>query len=110
VLGDLAGAARDDVLVTFAAGLRVVGRPEPSAIVLDLLEHEAVVVERTQRDDRVLVERVERRPCGSKPLVRLSKAAGASRNGPPNRLGPTAVARVERLTGGRLRSTRVRRE
>ena len=55
----LAGAAGDDVLVTLATALGVVGRPKSVRIFLDLLEDESVVVERTQRHDVVFVQLVE---------------------------------------------------
>src|SRR4029079_5623806 len=58
----LVGPARGDVLMTFAAALRVVGRPEPFIGAFGLLEDEPVVVEGSQRDDVVLVQRVEGRP------------------------------------------------
>jgi hypothetical protein len=54
VLGDLARAARDDVLVAFAAALGVVDRADAVIDRLDLFENEAVVVERAQRDDGIL--------------------------------------------------------
>ena len=57
MLRDLAGAAGDHVLMTFAAALRVVGRPEAVGKVFDFFEDEAVVVERAQRLDVVFVER-----------------------------------------------------
>ena len=60
VLGHLAGAAGDDVLVALAARLGVVGRAQPVDDGLDLFEDEPVVVERAQRPDVVLVQRVER--------------------------------------------------
>ena len=60
MLGDLAGAAGDDVLVTFAAALRVVGRPEAVGDGFGFFEDEAVVVERAQRLDVVFVDGVER--------------------------------------------------
>ena len=61
VLGDLAGTAGRDVLMTLAATLRVVDRAQSVGDDFDLLEDEAVVVERTQRHDIVLVDRLERR-------------------------------------------------
>ena len=64
VLGHLAGAAGDDVLVALAAGLGVVGRAQAVGDGLGLLEDEAVVVERAQRHDVVLVQRVERLALG----------------------------------------------
>ena len=56
VLGDLARAAGHDILVAFAAALRVVGRSESVGDRFDLFEDEAVVVERPQRDDVVLID------------------------------------------------------
>ena len=79
MLGHLAGAAGDDVLMALAARLGVVGRAEAVGDGLDLFEDEPVVVERPQRHDVVLVERVERLgPAGSMPLVRPSNPVGAS--------------------------------
>lgn len=49
VFRHLAGAARDHVLVTLAATLRVVGRSQAVGGRLHFLEDEAVVVERSQR-------------------------------------------------------------
>ena len=51
MLGNLARAARNDVLMALAATLRVVDRPQAVFDVLDLFEEEAVVVERPQRHD-----------------------------------------------------------
>ena len=62
VLRDLARAAGHDVLVAFAAALRVVGRAEPVRDQLDFLEDEAVVVERAPRHDRVFIEGFVGRP------------------------------------------------
>ena len=59
VLGDLARAARDDILMTLATALRVVDRSESIGHRLDCLEHETVIVERAQRDDRLFGERSE---------------------------------------------------
>src|SRR4051812_178166 len=64
MLRHLARATRHDVLMALAAGLRVVGRPESIPDALHLFEDELVVVERTQRDDRVFVERVGGGPLG----------------------------------------------
>ena len=61
VFGHLAGAAGDDVLVAFAAGLAVVGRAETVADGLGFFEDEAVVVERSQGHDGVFVDGGERR-------------------------------------------------
>src|SRR4029079_16547016 len=62
VLGDLARAAGRDVLVALATRLRVVDGSETVRASLDLLEDEAIIVERSERHDRVLFERVEVRP------------------------------------------------
>ena len=59
VLGDLAGATRDDVLVTFAACLCIERRPQPVGDRFHFFEDEPVVVEGTQRDHRVFVDVVE---------------------------------------------------
>ena len=75
---DLAGAAGDDVLVAFAAALGVVGRAEAIGDGLDFFENEPIVVERAERDDVVFVDVSNGGPCSSKPLVWLSKPAGAS--------------------------------
>ena len=45
VFGNLAGAARDDVLVALATTLRVVRGSEPIARRFDFFEDEAVIVE-----------------------------------------------------------------
>ena len=92
VLGDLAGAARDDVLVTFAAGLRVVRRPEAVGDRLDFLEDEAVVVERTQRHHRVLVDGVEGRTLRVEAVGAIVE--GGRRFG---RAGPVPVAVIALL-------------
>ena len=60
VLGDLAGAAGHDVLMTLAATLRVIDRAQSVRDYFDFLEDEAVIVERAQRHDIVLVDRLER--------------------------------------------------
>ncbi len=74
VLGDLAGAAGYHVLVTFAATLGVVGRPETVHHGLDFLEDEAVVVERTQRNDIVLIDRIEWRSLRRKSVRAVIEA------------------------------------
>src|SRR5262249_50390248 len=62
LFGDLTGAARHDVLVAFAAALRVVGRSETIGHCFDLLENETIVVERAERLDVVFVQRLVVRP------------------------------------------------
>ena len=52
----LAHAARDDILVSLAAGLGVVGGSETIANRFNLFENEAVVVKRAERDDGVFVD------------------------------------------------------
>src|SRR2546423_13035920 len=59
--GHLAAAACNNVLVTFAAALRVIRRPEAVLDRFDLFVNEPVVVERTKRNYIFLVQRVERR-------------------------------------------------
>ena len=61
VLRNLAGTARRDVLMTLAATLRVIDGAQSVRDYFDFLEDEAVIVERTQRHDIVLVDRLERR-------------------------------------------------
>ncbi len=51
-----------DVLVAFAAGLRVVGRAQSVGDRFHFLEDEAVVVEGPERHDRLVGDRLERRP------------------------------------------------
>jgi len=59
MFGDLARAARHDVLMALAAALRVVSRAEAVRIRLYFLEDESVVIEGTQRHDRVLIDLLE---------------------------------------------------
>ena len=60
VLGNLAGASGHHVLMALAAALRVVGWPKTVRVALHLLEDEPVVVEGSERHDRVLVDLLER--------------------------------------------------
>ena len=53
--GYLAGTAGDHVLMTFAAALRVVCRPQAIGDGFDLFESETVIVERPKLDDVVLI-------------------------------------------------------
>ena len=64
VLGHLARAAGHDVLVTLAARLGVERRAQSVSDRLDFLEDETIVIEGTQRHDRVFIDRVECRPLG----------------------------------------------
>jgi hypothetical protein len=59
MFGDLARAARHDVLA-LAAVLRVVSWAEAVRICLHFLEDKSVVIEGTQRHDRVLIDLLER--------------------------------------------------
>ena len=59
MFGDLARAARHDVLA-LAAVLRVVSWAEAVRLCLYFLEDESVVIEGTQRHDRVLIDLLER--------------------------------------------------
>ena len=69
VLGHLACAAGDDVLMALPAGLGVICGPKTIANGLHLFEDEPVVVEGPQRYDCVLVQRLEIGTCGSIPFV-----------------------------------------
>ncbi len=94
VLGDLARAAGRDVLVALAARLRVVDGSETVRAPLDLLEDESIVVERSQRHDRVLFERVEIRPLVE---IAVREAVEARR-----RFGETPRRRRQGVAGGRV--------
>ena len=62
VLGDLAGAAGDDVLMALAAALGVVDRPQAILDRFEFLEDESIVVERAERDDAFFVDGIVVRP------------------------------------------------
>jgi hypothetical protein len=68
VLGNLARATGHDVLMTFAAGLRIERGTEAVRDALDLLEYEPIVVEGTQRYDAVFVDGVELGPLDVEPV------------------------------------------
>ena len=74
MLGDLAGAAGDDVLVALGTALRVVGRAEAVGDHFDFLEDEAVVVERAVRHDVIFIDRVERRSLPQKAVGAVVEA------------------------------------
>ncbi len=60
MFGDLARTAGYDVLVAFAATLRVVSWAKTVRIRLDFLKDESIVIKGTQRHDRVLIDLLER--------------------------------------------------
>ena len=62
MFGDLACSAGHHILVALAAPLCVIRRPEAIGDGFGLLEDEPVVVERSQSDDVVFIDRVECRP------------------------------------------------
>jgi len=74
MLGNLARAARSDVLMAFAATLCVVDRPQAVLDVLDLLEQKTVVVERAQRHDVRGVQSVEGRPLAQEAVGLIVEA------------------------------------
>ena len=60
VLSHLAGSSGDYVLVALAAALGIIGWPKPVGVCFHFLEDEPVVVEGTERYDRVLIDLLER--------------------------------------------------
>ena len=93
MFGDLARAARDDVLMAFAAALGVVSGPQAVGGRFDFLEDEPIVVERSQRDDRVLVQGVERRSLRVEPVRQIVE----SRQGFG---GPAYISGTSEQSGG----------
>ena len=85
---DLARAAGHDVLVALAAALRVVGRPESVGTVSTSSKMKRLSLNERSGTTLSSSSVSKAGPCGSKPLVRLSKPA-APRSQPPPRCAAT---------------------
>jgi len=82
VLCNLAGPARDDILMAFSAALGVIGRPQSVGDLLDLFEDESIVVEGMTRPHVAGVDAFERRALlGSAVGLVIEARCGFSRSG-----------------------------
>src|SRR6266496_90467 len=73
MLGYLARASRDHVLVALPAALSVVGRPKAAFFSFNFFKDEPAIVERTEWHNIVPVDRVERRPLLSEAVSQVVK-------------------------------------